>query len=143
MPGSRERTSSESTAGRTDQSVGGKKPRKMRVPRMMAASEADIKAGSGGGRWSTRRCVEGEAGEAFCRGGRTIFGRKFRGGLKEGSEDREFQSWAVVIRHVVSDAEGVEFVPHVSGGHGVFGGAPGFGEVKDALGRRVPRFGGH
>ena len=64
--------------------------------------------------------------------------RKFRGGLEESSEDREFQSWAVVIRNVVSDAEGVEFVPHVSGSHGVFGGAPGFGEVKDALKRRVP-----
>ena len=37
----------------------------------------------------------------------------------------------------------MKFVPHVSGGHGLFGRAPGFGEVKDALGRRVTRFGGN
>ena len=48
-----------------------------------------------------------------------------------------------MILYIVPGTEGVEFVPHVSGGHGVFGRAPGFGEVKDALGRRVTRFGGN
>ena len=48
LPGSKERTSSESMAGRIVQSVGGKKPRRMRVPRRIVVSEADMKAGSEG-----------------------------------------------------------------------------------------------
>ena len=49
MPGSKERTSAASMAGRIVQSVGGRNPRRMRVPLRMAVSEVEIKAGSGGG----------------------------------------------------------------------------------------------
>ena len=48
---------------------------------------------------------------------------------------------AIVILNVVPNTEGVKFVPHVSGSHGVFGRAPSFGKVNNALGQRVPRFG--
>ena len=133
LPASKERTSAVSMAGKIVQSVGGRNPRRMRVPRRMVVSEVEIKAGS----------VKGKAGKAFYQGGENVFGRRVRNSLQKGSQNREFQSGAIVIRNVLPNIESMEFVLHVSGSHGELGGAPGFGKVKKALGRRVPRFGGH
>ena len=72
-----------------------------------------------------------------------MFGRRVRDSLQKGSQNRELQSGAIVIRNVVPNTEGVKFVPHESVGQGVFGRVPGLGEVQNALGRSVPRFGGN